>query len=120
MQFPSNKRLSSKVNRGIQYMSSSENNTVFNREDIQSNVVSVLENMIADWELDYPEGIGLETRLMEDLAFESLDVVQLVVALEKTFGRKGLPFEKLFMHDGDYVDELMVKEVVDFLNTNLN
>jgi acyl carrier protein len=56
---------------------------------------------------------------MEDLAFESIDVVQLVVALEKNFERKGLPFEQLFMRDGDYVDELEVKEIVEFLHKNL-
>jgi acyl carrier protein len=56
---------------------------------------------------------------MEDLAFESIDVVQLVVALEKNFERKGLPFEQLFMREGDYVDELEVKEIVEFLHKNL-
>jgi acyl carrier protein len=56
---------------------------------------------------------------MEDLAFESIDVVQLVVALEKNFERKGLPFEQLFMRDGDYVNELEVKEIVEFLHKNL-
>jgi acyl carrier protein len=56
---------------------------------------------------------------MEHLAFESIDVVQLVVALEKEFDCKGLPFEKLFMNDGDYVDEILVKEVVDFLSEDL-
>jgi acyl carrier protein len=56
---------------------------------------------------------------MEDLAFESIDVVQLVVALEKNFERKGLPFEQLFMREGDYVNELEVKEIVEFLHKNL-
>jgi acyl carrier protein len=93
--------------------------SVLNRDEIQSRVIAALEDMTADWELDNPEGIDSETRLMEDLAFESIDVVQLVVALEKEFDCKGLPFEKLFMQDGDYVDEILVKEVVDFLSENL-
>jgi acyl carrier protein len=42
-----------------------------------------------------------------------------VVALEKEFNCKGLPFEQLFMQDGDYVDEILVKDVVDFLSENL-
>jgi acyl carrier protein len=100
-------------------MSTPEKTSVFSREEIQSRVIVVLEDMTADWELDSTEGIEPQTRLMEDLAFESIDVVQLVVAIEKEFNRKGLPFEKLFMHEGDYVDEILVKEVVDFLMENL-
>jgi acyl carrier protein len=100
-------------------MSTPEKTSVFSREEIQSRVIAVLEDMTADWELDSTEGIEPKTRLMEDLAFESIDVVQLVVAIEKEFNRKGLPFEKLFMHEGDYVDEILVKEVVDFLMENL-
>jgi acyl carrier protein len=100
-------------------MSTPEQTSVLSREEIQSRVIAVLEDMTADWELDSTEGIEAQTRLMEDLAFESIDVVQLVVAIEKEFGRKGLPFEKLFMHEGDYVDEILVKEVVDFLMENL-
>lgn len=99
-------------------MASQEKTSVLSREEIQTRVIAVLEDMTTDWELDSTEGIASETKLMEDLAFESIDVVQLVVALEKEFDCKGLPFEKLFMHDGDYVDEILVKEVVDFLSEN--
>ncbi len=100
-------------------MSTPEKTSVLSREEIQPRVIAVLEDMTADWELDSTAGIEPQTRLMEDLAFESIDVVQLVVAIEKEFNRKGLPFEKLFMHEGDYVDEILVKEVVDFLMENL-
>ena len=92
----------------------------FGREYIEAQVIAVLENMTADWELEESGTIKPETRLMEDLAFESIDVVQLVVALEKNFERKGLPFEQLFMREGDYVDEIKVQEIVDFLQKNLS
>lgn len=93
--------------------------SVLNTESIQLKVITVLQDMIADWELDDVNEIDAETKLMEDLAFESLDVVQFVVALEKAFEQKNLPFQNLFMRDGDYVDEIKVKEVVEFLNKNL-
>lgn len=93
--------------------------SVLNTESIQLKVITVLQDMIADWDLDDVNEIDAETRLMEDLAFESLDVVQFVVALEKAFERKNLPFQNLFMRDGDYVDEIKVKEVVEFLNKNI-
>lgn len=98
---------------------SGKQSLIFSQEDIEAQVIAVLENMTADWELEDGGKIEPETRLMEDLAFESIDVVQLVVALEKNFERKGLPFEQLFMRDGDYVNELEVKEIVEFLHKNL-
>ena len=94
--------------------------SVLNTESIQAKVIAVLQDMIADWELDDINEIDADTKLMEDLAFESLDVVQFVVSLEKEFEQRNLPFQNLFMHDGDYVDEINVKEVVEFLNKNLS
>lgn len=93
--------------------------SVLNSEAIQVKVIKVLETMIADWELDDINEIDAETKLMEDLAFESLDIVQFVVSLEKEFERKNLPFQNLFMHDSDYVDEIKVQEVVEFLHKNI-
>jgi acyl carrier protein len=94
-------------------------NTLLSKDAALSGVVEMLRDMVADWDLDHSEAIGPNTRLIEDLAFESIDIVQLVVAIEQKFQRKGLPFEKLFMRDGDYVEEISVAEVVDFLYTNL-
>jgi acyl carrier protein len=69
--------------------------------------------------LDDLDNIALSTGLMGDLEFESIDVVQFAVALEQAFGAEGLPFENLFMKDGDYVDEITVDDVVRFLEPNL-
>jgi acyl carrier protein len=45
--------------------------------------------------------------------------VQLAVSLEQHFEQTGLPFEKLFMRDGDYVDDLTVSEIAVFLRSHL-
>ena len=86
---------------------------------IEQGVVAVINDMVADWELDQPKGVGSSTRLMEDLEFESIDIVQLAVSLEQHFEQSGLPFEKLFMRDGDYVDDLTVDEIAAFLRSHL-
>jgi acyl carrier protein len=91
-----------------------------NNSEIEQKIISVLNDMTQDWELDSNEGIGPKTGLMNDLEFESIDIVQLAVALEQNFDKKGLPFEQLFMKDGDYVDEIHVSEVIDFMGRNLN
>ena len=88
-------------------------------EAIQADMVQILTDMTADWDLGFTGGIGPGTRLIGDLAFESIDVVQLVVAIEEKFGRRDLPFEALLMVDGRYVDDLRVAQVVDFLHEQL-
>lgn len=85
------------------------------RQALQDTVIRVLNDTIRDWDLDLQGGIGPDTTLIEDLAFESIDIVQFSVALEQALGRKDLPFEKLFIEDGAYVDDVSVSEVTDFL-----
>lgn len=87
--------------------------------DLMKVVVEVLGVLTADWDLEMNGGIDSGTRLMADLAFESIDVVQFIVSLEQKLGRKGIPFENLFMQNGDYVHEITVAEIVDFLQSNL-
>lgn len=89
------------------------------KAEIQDHVVGVLRELTDEWELDLDDGIGPSTLLMGDLSFESIDVVQFAVALEKRFAQTGLPFEQLFMHDGEYVEDLSVKQVVEFLDGQL-
>src|SRR5262245_54052193 len=91
----------------------------FTRDELESGVCALLTDMTADWELDYDQPISGETRLMADLAFSSIDVVQLVVAIEAFVQRRQLHFEHLLMVDGRYVMELQVKQIADFLAEQL-
>ena len=88
-------------------------------EELQRQVVLILEHMTSDWDMDFSGPIGPQTRLIDDLTFESIDMVQFVVALEEHFKRRDLPFEKLLMVDGRYVDDLRVDQVVAFLDQHL-
>ena len=89
------------------------------RAALQKTVIAVLVDTVQDWDLELGEGIVASTTLIGDLAFESIDVVQFCVALEQALARKGLPFEKLFIDDGAYVDDVSVAQVVDFLAVEL-
>ena len=86
------------------------------RNAILRDVVNILYDMIGDWETDYQGQIGLETTLVGDLTFESIDIVQLGASLEEHFCQEGLPFEKLLLVDGRYVDDLRVDQIVAFLD----
>ena len=87
---------------------------------IEVRLVGILDEMIQDWDLELDDSIGPETRLMTDLEFESIDVVQFAVSIEQAFAQKDLPFEKLFMSEGDYVEELTVSQVAKFLSENVS
>lgn len=89
-------------------------------EGIAGEVVGILEEMTSDWDLDFAGGITEGTRLVEDLGFESIDVVQLVAAIEERFGRRGLPFHELLMKDENYVDEIEVAQIVRFLEKHIS
>ncbi len=89
------------------------------RPAILGVVVEILADITADWDLDFAGGIGPRTLLIVDLAFESIDVVEFVVAIEERFDRRDLPFEQLLMKDGRYVDDLAVWQIVDFLVEHL-
>ena len=68
-----------------------------------------------DWDLDLDDEITGKTTLIEDLNFESIDIVQLCVAIEEKLGKKGLPFESLFIEDGSYVSDVSIAQISDFL-----
>jgi len=91
------------------------------REDvIVGDVIHILENMTYDWDMDFDEPLGFQTRLIADLEFGSIDIVQFLVAIEEHYQRRGFPFEELVMVDGRYVDEISVADIVTFLCRHLN
>ncbi len=90
-----------------------------NEQDVSSQLVGILTDMTSDWDIELDSNINRETRLIADLAFESIDIVELVVAIEQTFNSRGIPFERLLMVDGRYVDDLSVAQVSDFVAANL-
>ncbi len=89
------------------------------RAGIETATLDILKDLTADWDTDYAGDIGPDTLLIEELAFESIDVVQLVVSLESRFQRRDMPFEKLLMNDGRYVDDIKVRQIFEFLEETL-
>ncbi len=89
------------------------------RAAVLESVLTILRDVTRDWDVEFSGGITAETRLIADLAFESIDVVQLVASLEEHYQRRDLPFEELMMVEGRYVDDIQVSEIVDFLARHL-
>lgn len=84
---------------------------------VQGVVVEVVAGLVADWDLDGE--IGVATRLVADLEFESIDIIQMVVAFEERLQKRNLGFETLLMVDGRYVDDLSLGQIATFLHARL-
>lgn len=85
-------------------------------QDLQTRLILLLDGIVREWDIELLEPLGAETRLVEDLGFESVDLMQLIVAIEQTFGVRGLPYEQVLMQDGGYVTEITVRQLTDFLH----
>lgn len=86
---------------------------------VAEKVLQVIGDMTSDWDVGLASPLGPETRLIADLAFESIDIVQLVVSLEEAFNKRSIPFDRLLMVDGRYVEDLSVRQVTDFLRDHV-
>jgi acyl carrier protein len=60
------------------------------REAVLKTVIEVLEDMTSDWDLEFSGKISEDTRLVGDLAFESIDVVHLIVMLGEAYQEKDI------------------------------
>ena len=61
----------------------------------------------------------LFTRLVADMEFASVDIIQLMVAIEEHYNRPKMGFQDLLMNDGSYVDDLSIGQVIDFVHAKL-
>jgi acyl carrier protein len=84
-------------------------------EQVLPRLVSMLDELTSDSDRGFSGGIGADTRLVADLGFDSVDVVQFALMIEERWQRRKLPFEKLLMTDGRYRDEITVGEIAEFL-----
>lgn len=78
-------------------------------------LIELLKDFTQDWDNEFEGTMGRETKLLGDLSFESIDIIQLIVAIQEDIVGGKLPFEKLLMKDGRYVDDLSIGQIADFL-----
>lgn len=88
-----------------------------NSAQVRVTVLTTLNDFVEDWGLDVD--ITASTKIVGDLEFDSIDVIQLTVELENVFGSRKIGFQDLLMQDGRYVDDLSVGQFQDFIETRL-
>lgn len=89
------------------------------RDTAEGTVIAVVEDLIQDWGLDLSEGVLAESKVVEDLQFASVDIIQLCVALEQAYDRK-FGFQDLLMKDGSYVGDLSLAQFARFIDSKLS
>ncbi len=89
--------------------------TAVARQDVEKKLIAIINDMTSDWELEYSGGIQSQTRLVGDLSFESIEIVQLLVEIENRFEMKNMASERLLMEDGRYVSDLTIAEIAEFI-----
>ena len=88
------------------------------KESYIKKLIVLLEDFTQDWDHEFEGRMSGDTKLLGDLGFESIDIIQLVVAIEEDITRKKVPFDKLLMKDGRYVDDLSIDGIADFLSAH--
>jgi len=86
--------------------------------DVEDVLIGIAGDLIQDWGLEM-EGISVSTKLVADLEFASVDIIQFCMAIEQHYDWK-LGFNKLLIKDGSYVPDLSIAQVASFVADALN
>jgi acyl carrier protein len=87
------------------------------QEQIGADLEGIFRETMGDWE--YSGEITPDARLFADLGLESIDLVALGGAIEEHY-RRNFPFAQWLIQMRDQqVDDIRVKDVIQFLHDNL-
>jgi acyl carrier protein len=87
------------------------------RDQLRADVLEILREKRGKLDSDFSGSLTEETRLVGDLDFESVMIVEFCMAVGKHF-RKKLPFQNLVFQDGRFRD-FTVGQLVTFLEAHL-
>ncbi|MGQ0621525.1 MAG: acyl carrier protein [Panacagrimonas sp.] len=80
-----------------------------------ARLIALLMDFTQDWDNEFEGQMGRGTRLLGDLGFESIDIIQFVVAIQEDIVKRKLSFDQLLMKEGRYVDDLSIGQIADYL-----
>ena len=70
---------------------------------IKSELIGILQDVTSDWE-GFDGDFSDQTRLVADISFESVEIVQLMVAIEQHFQLQRMATSRLLMEDGRVIE----------------
>lgn len=87
------------------------------RDQLRTDVLEILAEKSRKLDPDFSGSLTEETRIVGDLDFESVIIVEFCVAIGKHFQKK-LPFQNLVFQNGQFQD-FTVGQLVTFLEDHL-
>ena len=88
------------------------------RNTTLATVIAIVQDLVQDWGLDDSTAASAKTLLAAELAFTSVDIIQLCVALEECYGRR-FAFQDLLMRNGSYMGDLSLGQLAACLDAQL-
>jgi len=85
-------------------------------KEIENTITEVLTEMIEMYELP-PTPITPDLLLIETLGFSSIDIMHMLASVDMRF-QKHLPYDKMVLKNGEYITDLSIQNVVDFIYEN--
>lgn len=85
------------------------------RDTVIDTVVAIVDDLTQDWGIEAEHPTGPDTKLVADLEFASVDIIQLCVALEQCYERR-FGFQELLMKDGSYIGDLSLGQLAAFVD----
>lgn len=82
------------------------------QQQVQTSILEILTEMTGDWDLE--EALTPASKLSADLGFSSVDLLELLAALDMRLGRK-LRYELLLVQDGQFRTDLCVADLARFV-----
>lgn len=89
-------------------------------ENVRQEILAIVDDIVADWEVEGGSEITVDTCLVADLGFGSIDFIYLAVAIEEKYQQPKLGFQDLLMKDGRYVDDLTIGQLINFVTLRLS
>jgi len=91
--------------------------SAWTRDQIRTDVLEILREKARKLDSDFSGPLTEQTRVVGDLDFESVIIVEFCMAIGKHF-RKKLPFQNLVFRDGQFQD-FTVGQLLTFLEEHL-
>jgi acyl carrier protein len=87
-------------------------------ENYRQIVYEVIEALINDYELPEIE-LTDDTLLIDSLGLTSIDIMHVLSSIDMRVS-KHLPYDNLVIQNDEYISDISVKQIIDFIDTNIN
>jgi acyl carrier protein len=87
-------------------------------ENYRQIVYEVIEALISDYELPEIE-LTDDTLLIDSLGLTSIDIMHVLSSIDMRVS-KHLPYDNLVIQNDEYISDISVKQIIDFIDSNIN